>query len=140
VRRHALTDKQWERLQELLPERRPGPISKLGDRLFIDAVLYRARTGCPWRDLPEHFGPWKTVYNRFYNWADRGVWARVFNELQLDVDETGSIVDASVVRAHQDASGGKGGSNPMLWAALEEVFQQRSTPSSTPTRARSTSR
>jgi transposase len=140
VRRHALTDKQWQRLQELLPEHRPGPISKLGDRLFIDAVLYRARTGCPWRDLPEHFGPWKTVYNRFYNWADRGVWARIFNELQLDVDETGSIVDASVVRAHQDASGGKGGSNPMLWAALEEVFQQRSTPSSTPTRARSTLR
>ena len=140
MRRHALTDKQWERLQELLPDRRPGPTSKLGDRLFIDAVLYRARTGCPWRDLPEHFGPWKTVYNRFYNWADRGVWARIFNELQLDVDETGSIVDASVVRAHQDASGGKGGSNPMLWAALEEVFQQRSTPSSTPARARSTLR
>jgi transposase len=140
VRRHALTDKQWERLQDLLPERRPGPTSKLGDRLFIDAVLYRARTGCPWRDLPEHFGPWKTVYNRFYNWADRGVWARIFNELQLDVDETGSIVDASVVRAHQDASGGKGGSNPMLWAALEEVFQQKSTPSWIPARARSTLR
>jgi transposase len=140
VRRHALTDKQWERLQELLPERRPGPVSKLGDRLFIDAVLYRARTGCPWRDLPEHFGPWKTVYNRFYNWADRNAWARIFDALQVDVDETGSIIDASVVRAHQDASGGKGGSNPMLWAALEEVFQQRSTRSSTPTRARSTSR
>lgn len=140
MHRHALTDKQWERLQGLLPERRPGPASKLGDRLFVDAVLYRTKTGCPWRDLPERFGPWKSVYNRFCNWAERGVWARIFKSLQLDVDETGSIVDASVVRAHQDASGGKGGSNPMLWAALEEVFRQSSTPLSTPKRARSTSR
>jgi transposase len=140
VRRHALTDKQWERLQALLPERRPGPASKLGDRLFIDAVLYRAKTGCPWRDLPGHFGPWKTVYNRFLNWAERGAWARIFGALQLDVDKAGSIVDASVVRAHQDASGGKGGSNPMLWAALEEVFQPRFTQSSTRKRDRSTSR
>jgi transposase len=92
----------------------------------------------PWRDLPERFGPWKSVYNRFSNWAKKGHWTAVFKALQLEVDETGSIVDGSVVRAHQDASGGKGGSNPMLWAVLEEVFQQSSTPSSIPKAARST--
>lgn len=140
MHRHALTDKQWERLQELLPVHRPGPESKLGDRVFIDAVLYRAKTGCPWRDLPERFGPWKSVYNRFYNWADRGAWLRIFEALQFDVDESGSIVDASVVRAHQDASGGKGGSNAMLWAALEAVFQRRSTPLSMLRRGPSMSR
>jgi transposase len=112
----------------------------LGDRLFIEAILYRAKTGAPWRDLPERFGPWKTVYNRFSNWSRRGHWAAIFRELQIEVDETGSIVDGSVVRAHQDASGGKGGSNEMLWAALEEVFRQSSMPSSTPKGARSTSR
>ena len=128
MRRHALCDQQWERLQALLSERRPGPSSKLGDRLFIDAVVYRAKTGWPWRDLRPHFGAWKSVYNRFYNWAERGMWAKLFSALQLDVDERGSIVDASVVRAHQDASGGKGGSSAMLWAALEEVFQRRPTP------------
>jgi transposase len=128
VHRHALTDEQWERLQGQLPKRRPGPASKLGDRLFIDAVLYRAKVGCPWRDLPERFGPWNSVYNRLYNWAERGVWERIFKALQLELDETGSIIDASVIRAHQDAAGGKGGSNPMLWPALEEVFQRRSTP------------
>lgn len=128
MRRHALSDQQWVRLQALLSERRPGPSSKLGDRLFIDAVVYRAKTGCPWRDLPPDFGPWKSVYNRFYNWAERGMWAKIFSALQLDVDETGSIVDASVVRAHQDASGGKGGSSATLWAALEGVFQRKSTP------------
>ena len=102
MRRHALTDKQWERLSGLLPERRPGPVSKLGDRNFIDAVLYRARVGCPWRDLPERFGPFQSVYNRFYNWADRGAWAGIFEVLSLEVDETGTIADASVVRAHQE--------------------------------------
>jgi transposase len=140
VHRHALTDSQWARLQRVLPEQRTGPDSTLGDRLFIDAVLYRARTGLPWRDLPERFGPWKSVYNRFSNWARKGHWAAIFRELQVEVDETGSIVDGSVIRAHQDASGGKGGSDAMLWAALEEAFRQSSTPSSTRKRARSTSR
>lgn len=111
-----------------------------GDRLFIDAVLFRAKTGIQWRDLPERFGPWKTVYNRFANWAAKDHWARIFRELQLEVDETGSIVDSSVIRAHQDAAGGKGGSNEMLWDALVEVFRRSSTPSSTRKADRSTSR
>lgn len=102
-----------------------------GDRLFVDAVLYRAKTGVPWRDLPPHFGPWKTIYNRFWNWARAGRWEAIFVELQLEVDETGSIADGTVVRAHQDAAGGKGGSDAMLWAVLEEAFQPSSTRSST---------
>lgn len=140
MHRHALSDEQWAQLQLVLPNQRPGPASKLGDRQFIDAVLYRARTVVPWRDLPERFGPWKSIYNRFSNWAERGVWEKVFKALRLEVDETGSIVDASVVRAHQDASGGKGGSNAMLWAVLEEVFQPSSTRSRTSKGVRSTSR
>lgn len=140
MQRHALTDAQWRRLQRVLPKQKAGPAATRGDRLFIEAVLFRAKTGLPWRDLPERFGPWKSVYNRFSNWAKKGHWATIFHELQLEVDETGSIVDGSVVRAHQDASGGKGGSNEMLWAALEEVFRPSSTPSSTPKHARSTSR
>lgn len=108
--------------------------------MFVDAVLYRVKTGLPWRDLPERFGPWKSVYNRFANWAAKDHWSRIFRALQIEVDEDIAIVDGSVVRAHQDASGGKGGSNETLWAALEEVFQLRSTPSSTAKRGRSTSR
>jgi transposase len=140
VHRHALTDEQWRRLKAVLPKQKAGPDATRGDRLFIEAVLFRAKTGLPWRDLPERFGPWKSVYNRFSNWAKKGHWAAIFKELQLEVDETGSIVDGSVVRAHQDASGGKGGSNAMLWAVLEEVFQQSSTPSSTRKAGQSTSR
>jgi transposase len=97
---------------------------------------------CPCTDTrsatPHGFGPWKSVYNRFANWARKGHWATIFRELQIEVDEIGSIVDGSVVRAHQDASGGKGGSDEMLWAALEEVFRPSFTLSSTRKRGRST--
>ena len=88
----------------MIPPQRSGPHAIRGDRLFINAVLYRAKTGLPWRDLPERFGPWKSVYNRFSNWARKGHFAAVFRDLQIEVDETGSIVDGSMIRAHQDAS------------------------------------
>ena len=104
MHRHALTDEQWARLEPLLPRRANGRKSTRGDRLFIDAVLFRAKTGVPWRDLPERFGPWKSVYNRFANWATKDHWATIFRELQIEVDETGSI-----------------------WDALVEVFRQSST-------------
>jgi transposase len=135
-----MTDDQWERIRDVLPDQRTGPASKLGDRSFIDAVLYRTRTGIPWRDLPERFGPWKSVYNRFDNWASNGVWERVFKALRGDSEAEGSIVDGSVVRAHQDSAGGKGGSRETLLAALEEAFQPKSTRSSTLMVVRSTSR
>ena len=139
MHRHGLTEAQWARLVPLLPRQKSGPTALRGDRLFVEAVIYRVKTGIQWRDLPERFGPWKSVYNRFSNWAKKGHWATIFRELQFEVDETGSIVDGSVIRAHQDASGGKGGSNEMLWAALEEAFRPSSTPSSTSKAARSTS-
>jgi transposase len=140
MQRHALTDEQWARLQPLLPSRPQGRKAERGDRLFVDAVIFRARTGIQWRDLPERFGKWKSVYNRFRNWAQKDCWAQIFRELQIDIDERASIADGSVVRAHQDASGGKGGSNRMLWDALVEVFQPKSTRSSTRRAGRSTSR
>jgi len=140
MQRHALTDAQWAKLQPLLPIRSQGRKATKGDRLFVDAVIFRARTGIQWRDLPERFGNWKSVYNRFRNWTLKDVWMRVFRELRIDVDETASLVDATVVRAHQDASGGKGGSKEMLLDALVEVFRPSSTRSSTRKGSRSTSR
>ncbi len=125
MRRHELTETEWEEIKQLLPRRR-GPKSTRGDRDFINAVIWRARTGVPWRDLPERFGPWKTVFNRFDRWAKRGVWKAIFEALRIE-DDVGSLMDASIVRAHQDAAGGKGGSDSMLLAALEEAFRPRST-------------
>ncbi len=141
MRRHELTDSEWNRIERLLG-RRTGPPSKRGDRDFINAVVWKVKTGVQWRDLHERFGNWKTVYNRFYRWAHAGRWETIFNELRLEVDpdELGSLVDASVVRAHQDAAGGKGGSNEMLWGVLEEVFQRKFTLSQRRAVSRSTSR
>ena len=137
--RHALTDAQWEVVQLVLPKLR-GPDSTLGDRNFIDAVLYRLKTGIPWRDLPERFGKWKTIHTRFNRWAQKGYWERIFKDLQLDYDEDGVLIDASIVRAHQDAAGGKGGSSGMHWVVLEVVSPPRSTRSSTRQGSRSTSK
>lgn len=125
--RHALSDDQWEVLSKHLPKVRRGPQSKRGDRQFVDAVVYRAKTGIPWRDLPERFGSWKSVFNRFDNWSKRGLWEHLFKALQIDVDEAYSIADGSVVRAHQDSCGGKGGSNTTLLVALGVAFQRNST-------------
>ena len=136
MHRHELTDAQWERVEPLIGPRR-GPRTKRGDRHFVNAVLWRVRTGVPWRDLPERYGPWKTTYNRFARWAARGVWERLFKELQVEIDDVGSLIDATVIRAHQDAAGGKGGSDAMLWAVLEEAFLPSSTPSAPPRANRS---
>lgn len=140
MHRHALSDEQWERLQPVLPPQRFGPRAKLGDRHFVDAVLYRAKTGIPWRDLPERFGPWKSVYNRFANWSRREVWKQIYKALRVRVDKTGSIIDGSHVRAHQDAAGGKGGSSATVWVVVEEASRRRSMSSPMQRADRSTSR
>jgi len=139
MHRHALSDEQWDRLRSVLPKQRHGPKSKIGDRQFIDAVLYRGKTGVPWRDLPERFGPWKSIYNRFNNWSKRGHFTRIFKALRVKVDKTGSIVDGSSIRAHQDAAGGKGGSSSIVWVVVEEDSRRRSTRLPTSKGVRSTS-
>ncbi|RKG63929.1 IS5 family transposase [Corallococcus sp. CA054B] len=135
MHRHELTDQEWKRIRPLLPPRR-GRHSLKGERLFVSAVYWLARTGSPWRDLPGRYGKWKSVHNRFNNWSKRGVWERLFKEVQVESNppvprDEASILDGTTIRAHLDAAGGKGGSNTTLWDALEEVFRPRSMPSST---------
>ena len=108
MRRHELTDAQWERVAPLLPQGRRRP-SKQGDRNFINAVIWITKTGAPWRDLPERFGPWKTIFNRFSKWASARRWDAIFKALAITDDEVGSLLDGSVIRAHQDSCGGDGG-------------------------------
>ena len=103
MRRHEISDADWERVRALLPTR-PGPITL--DRLFLNAVLWVAKTGAPWRDLPERFGPWNSVWRRFDRWARRGVWAGLFAALQ-DPDLEWLVLDSTVIRAHPRAAGAK---------------------------------
>jgi transposase len=129
MRRHELTDDQWAKIEKLLA-RGPGRPSKDGDRNFVNAVIYMATTGLQWRDMPERFGNWKTIYNRFHRWAKRGKWRDIFRAAAVTDEDVASILDASIVRAHQDAAGGRGGVKKTKLAVLEAVSRRRFTPSS----------
>lgn len=104
--RKVLRDDQYARIAPLLPGK-PGDrgVTAANNRLFVEAVLWLARTGAPWRDLPAEFGSWNSVYRRFGRWADNGVWQRVFDELSKDADFEDIFIDSTVVRAHQHAAG-----------------------------------
>jgi putative transposase len=108
--RHRLSDAQWVRIADLVPGKDGDPGRHGRDnRLFVDAVLWVCRTGAPWRDLPAEFGNWNSVFQRFRRWAKAGVWSRIFEVLIEDPDLEHLIIDATIVRAHQHAAGGKGG-------------------------------
>src|SRR3954447_20833486 len=105
--RHAIRDEDWERIKDLLPGRQglPGATAR-DNRLFVDAVLWIAKTGAPWRDLPERFGNWNSVWRRFDRWARKGVWCKVFDVLQ-DSDLEWLILDSTIIRAHPHAAGAR---------------------------------
>ncbi len=105
--RYALSDHQFARLAPLLPGK-PGDRGRTANdnRLFLDAVLWIARNGGPWRDLPERFGKWNSVFQRFNRWSKRGVWQRLFDAVQ-DPDMDWLLLDSSIVSAHQDAARGR---------------------------------
>jgi len=111
VMRYVLTEPIWEKLEPLVKAAKRSPVGakpELSDRLFLEAVLYRARTGLPWRDLPQEFGDWNAVFQRAKRWRLAGVWDRLFDMLPTDgsFDEAKRLLfDSSGVRAHQHAAG-----------------------------------
>lgn len=111
MRRYALRDDQWERIERLLPGK-PGDsgVTAADNRLFVEAVLYRYRAGIPWRDLPERFGDFRVIHTRHMRWSRKGVWERVFKALAEDADNEYAMIDSTIVRAHQHSAGAKGSS------------------------------
>jgi transposase len=114
MRRHELTDDQWERLAPLLPAQRPATGRPARDhRTIRNGILWILRTGAPWRDLPERYGSWKTVYRRLRRWQQAGIWDRVLTELQRaaahdgQIDGSITMIDRSSIRAHQHAAGAR---------------------------------
>ena len=131
VRRHELTDAQWEKIAPLLPANgRPG--GQWADhRTVISGILFRARTGVPWRDLPERYGAWQTLYERHRRWSADGTWQMILEELQIEADaadpdgalaraldqgrqerrrpgaEWAVNIDSTSCRAHQHAAGAR---------------------------------
>ena len=108
VDRLVLSDAQWERIAPHIigDERSPGTSGR-DNRMFVEAVLWIARTGAPWRDLPEAFGAWNSQFRRFSRWSAKGVWARLFAAMADDPDFEYLILDSTIVRAHQHAAGAK---------------------------------
>lgn len=114
--RKILTDEQWNRIRPLLPPQRPKMGRPAKDhRTMVEAILWIDRTGAPWRDLPEEFGPWQSIATRFYRWVEAGVWDHVLTELQRQADAQGDLnwnlhhIDGTSVRAHQHAAGAQKG-------------------------------
>ena len=111
MRRHELSEDQWNRIKEILPpERKPqGGRPAKDNRLMLNGIIYWLNTGIPWRDLPERFGSWKSVYTRFRTWTLQGVWERLLTTLieQDIVDDTTLMLDSTIIKVHQHASGGQ---------------------------------
>jgi transposase len=120
AKRYELTDTQWRRICYLLPGKAGDPgRSGRDNRQFVNGVLWVLRSGAHWHDLPERYGKWKTAHKRFSRWAQAGIWEKVFASLTTAPDNDYLMLDSTLVRAHQQAATGKGGTRTRLWGAPE---------------------
>ena len=113
MRRHELTDEEWEQIEDLLPKRKPRGRPPADFRTVLNGVFWILRTGAPWRDLPERYGPFQTVHGWFTQWSHDGTFDRIISRLQARLDAEGKIdwdlfcIDGSVVRASRAAAGAR---------------------------------
>ena len=107
-----LREDQWLRIKDALPGK-PSDPGRSGEdnRRFVEAVLWVGRNGARWRSLPKEYGHWNSTHRRFRRWARRGVWQMIFNTLAASADTEWLMIDATIVRAHQQAAGAKGGNS-----------------------------
>lgn len=130
-----MTDRQWERLKPLLPPEWPATgRPNVDHRRIINGILWRERTGAPWRDRPARYGPWSTVSSRFWRWRVAGSWDRLFATIQQDEDAAGHVdwqihfVDGTTIRAHPHAAGATGGrQRRKRWGGVGVASARRST-------------
>ena len=101
--RFDLSDEEWALLEPLMPSSRKS--GRVDDRQIMNAIFYVLRTGMPWRDLPEPYGPYTTAYNRFNWWSRRGIWKRIFDTLASKSRDNLHLIDSTIVKAHRSASG-----------------------------------
>ena len=127
--RFDLSDAEWALLEPLMPKSRKS--GRTDDRKIMNAIFYVLRTGMPWRDLPERYGPYTTAYNRFNRWSRRGIWKRIFDALASKSRDSLYLIDSTIVKAHRAASGGKGGRKIRRSVSVGAAEPQRSTRLST---------
>lgn len=110
--RYELTDKEWSIIAPLLPNK-PRGVPRVNDRKVLNGILWRFRTGAPWADIPQRYGPYTTCYNRFVRWREAGVWDRLLEEISKEYDGDIVMIDSSCVRVHQHGATGKKGMRMM---------------------------
>ena len=107
--RYDLSEVEWRLIAPLLPDK-PRGVARVDDRRVINGIFYVLRTGSPWRDLPERYGPYTTVYNRFNRWSRQGIWHDIFKALTGHSGiYSSAAIDSTSVKAHRSAAGAKGG-------------------------------
>ena len=111
LRRYELTDEEWLRIEPLLPPENTGKQGRprKDNRIIMNGIVWLARSGAPWRDLPERYGSWKTVYSRFRKWIDDGILDNIFRILSLEAELEELSIDASIIQVHQHSAGAKKG-------------------------------
>ena len=122
--RYDLSDEEWSIIQPLLPKQWRGP-KRRDDRQVLNGIFFVLRSGIQWEDLPERYGPAKTVYNRYNRWGQRGVWKDVFDALVRHSENSLVFIDSTIVKAHRCASGGKKGSWSKVLAVRVADEQRR---------------
>ena len=122
--RFDLTDEEWTFLEPLMPKSRKS--ARVDHRKIMNAIFYVLRTGMPWRDLPERYGPYTTAYNRFNRWSRRGVWKQIFDQVAARSRVGLYFIDSTSVKAHRCASGGKGGRKSRRSASVAAAGARKS--------------
>lgn len=125
--RKVLTDAQWAKMEPHCLGKKSDP-GRSGDdnRLFLEAVLWKARTGSPWRDLPTEFGNWSTVFTRYNDWSKAGVFERIFEAVSDDPDMEYAMIDATIVPVHRHGHGARGGLKVRRLASPKADGQRKS--------------
>jgi len=144
VRRHELTDEQWHTIEPLLPPSGAKGRPRVDDRRVLNGMLFKAKTGVSWRDLPERYGPWKTVYTRFWRWSRDGTLTMLVTRVRvvaeaIDEWDREVSVDSSIVRAHQHAAGARrtstshtGGRTDRAAGTANQVIMPSAVPAAAP--------
>ena len=111
MRRYELKDSEWERIKKYFPEKTPGTPGRPPNphRTIINGIIWIARSGAPWRDMPERYGPWETIYARFRGLIGKGILVQVFSDLSIDADLQDLSLDSTSIKVHQHAAGAKKG-------------------------------
>lgn len=113
MRRYELIDNEWERISKYFPEKEAGTPGRppKPSRPLVNGIIWIARSGAAWRDMPERYGSWETAYTRFRELVESGVLVQIFKDLNIDADMQDLAIDSTIVKAHQHSAGAKKGAN-----------------------------